>query len=40
MPHKGLADCAGGGVIGGDKDGVFRKAVDEDDQELVASIRR
>ena len=40
MPHKGLADCAGSVVAGGDEDGVFRKAVAEDDQELVVSIRR
>ena len=40
MPHECLADCAGGVVAGGDEDGVFRKAVDEDDQELLASIRR
>ena len=40
MPHEGLADCAGGVVAGGDEDGVFKKAVDEDDQELVALIRR
>ena len=40
MPHEGLTDCAGGVVTGGDEGGVFRKTVDEDDQELVASIRR
>ena len=39
MPHEGLSDCAGGVVTGGDEDGVFRKTVNEDDQELVASIR-
>ena len=40
MPHEGLADCAGGVVTAGDEDSKFRKAVDEDNQELVASIRK
>ena len=40
MPHEGLADCASGVVTGGDEDGVFGETVNEDDQELVASIWR
>ena len=40
MPHKGLADCAGDVVTGEDEDGVFGETVNEDDQELVASIWR
>ena len=40
MPHEGLADCARSVVAGGDEDGAFRETVDEDDQELVASIHR
>ena len=40
MPHEGLTDCACGVITGGDEDGVFGEAVHEDNQELVASIRR
>ena len=40
MLHEGLADSAGGVVTGGDEDGVFRKVVNENNQELVASSLR
>ena len=40
MPYEGLADCVGGVVAGGDEDGILRVAVYEDDEELVAVIRR
>ena len=40
MPHESFADRIGGVVAGGDEDGVLRTAVHEDNQELVAVIRR
>ena len=40
MAHEGFAVHIGGVVAEGDKDGIFRKAVHEDNQELVAVVRR
>ena len=40
MPHESFADRIGGVVAGGDEDGVLRITVHEDNQELVAVIRR
>ena len=40
MPHESFADHIGGVVAGGDADGVLRITVHEDNQELVAVIRR
>ena len=40
MPHESFADHIGGVVAGGDEDGVLRITVHEDNQELVAVIRR
>ena len=39
MAHKSYADCIRGMVAGGDEDGILRKAIHEDNQELVAVIR-
>ena len=40
MPYESFADHIGGVIAGGDEDGVLRIAVHEDNQELVAVIRR
>ena len=40
MPHESFADRIGRVVAGGYEDGVLRIAVHEDNQELVAVIRR
>ena len=40
MVHKGFADCIGGMVAGGDEDGIFREAIHEDNQELVAVVQQ
>ena len=40
MAHEGFADCSCGVVTGRDEDGVFGKAIDKYNQELVAVIGR
>ena len=40
MPHESFADRIGGVVAGGNEDDVLRITVHEDNQELVAVIRR
>ena len=40
MAHEGFADRVGGVVAGGDEDGILRIAVHDDDQELMAVVRR
>ena len=40
MAHEGFADCSCGVVAGRDEDGVFGKAINKYNQELVVVVRR
>ena len=40
MAHEGFADRVGSEVDGGDKDGILQIAIHEDDDELMAVVRR